>query len=31
MHLDIKTRTAARALVDQLVVHGVKHLSLIHI
>ncbi len=25
MHLDIKTRTAARALVDQLVVHGVKH------
>ena len=25
MHIDIKTRTAARALVDQLVVHGVQH------
>src|SRR6201987_1812684 len=24
MHLDIKTRNAARALVDQLVAHGVK-------
>jgi len=25
MHLDIKTRTAAQALVEQLVVHGVTH------
>ena len=25
MHLDIKTRTAAQALVEQLVVHGVEH------
>src|ERR1700679_4029619 len=25
MHLDIKTRTAAQALVEQLVVHGVQH------
>jgi acetolactate synthase-1/2/3 large subunit len=25
MHLDIKTQTAAQALVDQLVVHGVQH------